>query len=78
MEKLVLSLTTDDGVNAWQHDIPFEYSSKDDFCLMILKKADEGDYRDLFDIFVPKRVFLEIEHYVFTLEEWFEEKKEKI
>jgi hypothetical protein len=62
--------------------IPFEYSSKEDFVLMILDKFNSKFWKDnsfceLFGSYLYKDDIENLEYNVYTLDEWFERKKYK-
>ena len=78
--KLVWKFTTNNGVDSWNHVTPFEYSSKDDFCLMVLEMLSEKKsikdnpflFFTLFNFeYLSYEDLIDIEKQVFTLEDWF-------
>ena len=71
--------------------MPFEYESKEKFVFDVLEKFKDKEWItysigphskdeevELFGITMTKWDIESIEHRVYTLEEWFERKKEKI
>ena len=79
MAKLVFDYTECSEPECWDLDIPFEYSSKEQFILdvidnpMLLTTMNIKDvyHHELEDDNLPD--FVEnIDQYVFTLEEWFD------
>ncbi len=71
--------------------MPFEYESKEKFVFDVLEKFKDKEWItysigphhmdeevELFGITMTKWDIEAIEHHVYTLEEWFERKKEKI
>jgi hypothetical protein len=67
------------------HAIPFEYTSKEDFCFHVLSKIDELKKKDKDALWIPllgiEAVQISeleyIEHQVITLEEWIAKNKPK-
>jgi hypothetical protein len=60
--------------------IPFEYKGKDEFIYDVLKRFDKkhfkkNNYVDLFGQYLNENDIKDIEHNVFTLEEWFIKEK---
>ena len=89
MKKLIyLQRRMSDMGGEWFFPIPFEYSSKDDFILYVLeliekaeknkRKTHFNEYISLFGFDIEVSHLYSIENLVFTLEEWFENEKEKI
>ena len=81
MEKLVFDYTYCSFPEQWDWDIPFEYTSKEQFILdviddpMTLKKV--GIPLDDFQLelgYIPEHA-IDVDKYVFTLEEWFKKNK---
>jgi hypothetical protein len=61
--------------------IPFEYKGKDEFIYDVLKRFDKkhfkkNNYADLFGQYLNENDIKDIEHNVFTLEEWFIKEKQ--
>lgn len=85
MEKLILVYYTTDGYTyGFNYNIPFEYSSKDDFVYYILElckeaKLNDNPYIKVFDIddFLIEDAET-IESSVYKYEEWFDKNKMKI
>lgn len=80
-----------EGCGWYNATIPFEYSSKDDFCYEILERIEKskgvlnsikGNYRsiylEVFNYDINITELEDIENMVFTLDEWFEKKKEQL
>lgn len=87
-QKLVWEYYKTDGISyGYDITIPFEYSSKDDFCLAVLEKCDAARKSggmfptvmlfEQLDDHIAVEDLDDIEKQVFTLEEWFEYKKLK-
>jgi protein-tyrosine phosphatase len=83
MIKLVFDYTYCSEPECWEWNIPFEYKSKERFILDVLDNPlilnDMGiivyEYQ-IEEKTIWKEDYIEnIEHYVFTLDEWFEKNK---
>ncbi len=63
--------------------IPFEYFSKEDFCLSVLEKIEQHKKERNIKLFEDYTHYgdmselEQIEEFVYTLDEWFEKYKEK-
>jgi len=62
--------------------IPFEYSSKEDFVLMVLDKFDSKYWKnntfcELFGAYLYKDDIDNLEYNIYTLDEWFERRNYK-
>ena len=83
MEKLVLDYTHNSEPESWEHNIPFEYESKEKFIFDVIKNPmllnnviDCVSEWMLDPAYEHKIELLEnIDQYVFTLDEWFERNK---
>lgn len=87
--KLILKYCiTDNYTYSCDIDIPFEYESKEKFVFDLLEKFNQQywdeqamleEYKtcEIFDYKFYKFDFDQLEHYVYTLEEWFEKYKIK-
>lgn len=86
MEKLVFDYTYCDEPEVWEWNKPFEYESKEKFIFdvidnpMILNKLDINVWEH--DIYPEVNEHLDyiinVDKYVFTLDEWFENNKYNI
>jgi hypothetical protein len=61
--------------------IPFEYKGKDEFIYDVLKRFDKKffkkhNYAEILGQYLNEGDINDIEHNVFTLEEWFNKRKE--
>lgn len=83
MQRLIWECyVTDEYTYSYTDTIPFEYSSKDDFCLKVLDDIQKGkekrpDYPMVEVLGVTKNCedVEDIEHQVFTIDEWFNKNK---
>lgn len=83
MQKLVLDYTYCSEPECWEHDIPFEYESKEKFIFdvldnpLLLNQVIECVYvwhiedKTLNEI----ELYKNLDQYIFTLDEWFERNK---
>jgi hypothetical protein len=84
MEKLVLDYTHCSEPECWNHDIPFEYESKEKFIFdviknpMLLNQVIECVYEWELEEKVENELLDNIDRYIFTLDEWFERNKKII
>jgi hypothetical protein len=84
MEKLVLDYTYCSEPECWNHDIPFEYESKEKFIFdviknpMLLNQVIECVYEWQLEDKVENELLDNIDQYIFTLDEWFETNKRNI
>lgn len=84
MQKLVLDYTYCSEPECWEHDIPFEYESKEKFILdvldnpMLLNSVIECVYEWELEDNVENELLDNIDQYIFTLDEWFERNKRKV
>jgi hypothetical protein len=84
MEKLVLDYTHCSEPECWNHDIPFEYESKEKFIFdviknpMLLNQVIECVYEWHLEDKVENELLDNIDQYIFTLDEWFERNKRNI
>jgi hypothetical protein len=84
MEKLVLDYTYCSEPECWEHDIPFEYESKEKFIFdviknpMLLNQVIECVYEWHIEDKVENELLDNIDQYIFTLDEWFERNKRNI
>jgi len=83
MERLVLDYTHCSEPECWEHNIPFEYESKEKFIFdvikypMLLNSVIECVYEWMLDPAYEHKIELleNIDQYIFTLDEWFEKNK---
>lgn len=83
MERLVLDYTHCSEPECWEHNIPFEYESKEKFIFdvienpMLLNSLIECVYEWMLDPSYEYKIELleNIDQYIFTLDEWFENNK---
>jgi hypothetical protein len=83
MERLVLDYTHYSEPECWEHNIPFEYESKEKFIFdvidnpMLLNSVIECVYEWMLDPYYEYKIELleNIDQYIFTLDEWFENNK---
>jgi len=84
MEKLVLDYTYCSEPECWEHDIPFEYESKEKFIFdviknpMLLNQVIECVFEWHIEDKVENELLDNIDQYIFTLDEWFERNKRNI
>lgn len=84
MERLVLDYTHCTEPECWNHDIPFEYESKEKFIFdviknpMLLNDVIECVYEWQLEEKVENELLDNIDQYIFTLDEWFERNKRKV
>jgi hypothetical protein len=84
VEKLVLDYTHCSEPECWNHDIPFEYESKEKFIFdviknpMLLNQVIECVYEWQLEDKVENELLDNIDQYIFTLDEWFERNKRNI
>lgn len=84
MQKLVLDYTYCSEPECWEHDIPFEYESKEKFIFdvldnpMLLNQVIECVYEWQLEDKVENELLDNIDKYIFTLDEWFERNKRKV
>lgn len=84
MQKLVLDYTSCSEPECWEHDIPFEYESKEKFILdvidnpMLLNSVIVCVYEWQLEDKEENELLDNIDQYIFTLDEWFERNKRKI
>jgi hypothetical protein len=84
MERLVLDYTHCAEPDCWNHDIPFEYESKEKFIFdviknpMLLNDVIECVYEWQLEEKVENELLDNIDQYIFTLDEWFERNKRKV
>ena len=81
MEKLIYSYSWGGEPCSGTAIIPFEYKGKDEFVYDVLKRFDKKyfkkeNYVDIFGQYLNEGDINDIEHNVFTLEEWFNRTKE--
>ena len=77
-----------EGAACGTNYFPFEYSSKEDFVLMVLeqnlKKAEENPSHTILvkmftdELYLTGYDIIEIENNVYTLDEWFERNKKVV
>jgi hypothetical protein len=83
MEKLVFDYTYCSEPECWEWNIPFEYKSKEKFILdvlenpMILNKIGISVWEHQLEPEIESDLYyiINVDKYVFTLEEWFEKNK---
>ena len=84
MQKLVLDYTYCSEPECWNHDIPFEYESKEKFIFdvmknpMLLNSVIECVYEWQIEEKVENELLDNIDEYIFTLDEWFERNKKQL
>lgn len=84
MERLVLDYTHCSEPECWNHDIPFEYESKEKFIFdviknpMLLNNVIECVYEWQLEEKVENELLDNVDQYIFTLDEWFERNKRKV
>lgn len=87
MHKLVWEYHTNNGVDSWDYNIPFESTlNKEDFILSVLTLIEQCDctqpyacVKDFMGIdYVPVETLQTIEYNVYTLDEWFERFKKTL
>ena len=84
MQKLVLDYTYCSEPECWEHDIPFEYESKEQFILdviddpMLLNSVIQCVYEWQLEERQENELLDNIDQYVFTIDEWFERNKRTV